>query len=64
MNNWRAECLETGTLRSGRGRRKRSAPRNLAGGLLYQVTKIKAIKRQIYGRAGIDLLRKRVLLAG
>ncbi len=28
-----------------------------------QVTKIKAVKRQMYGRAKFDLLRKRVLLA-
>ena len=28
-----------------------------------QVTKIKLVKRQMYGRAKLDLLRKRVLLA-
>ena len=28
-----------------------------------QVTKLKLIKRSIYGRAGFDLLRRRVLLA-
>jgi len=28
------------------------------------VNRIKMIKRQMYGRAGFDLLRKRVLLAG
>jgi transposase len=28
------------------------------------VNRIKTIKRQMYGRAGFDLLRKRVLLAG
>lgn len=27
-----------------------------------QVTRIKLIKRQGYGRAGLDLLRKRILL--
>lgn len=28
-----------------------------------QITKLKLIKRQMYGRAGFDLLRRRVLLA-
>jgi transposase len=29
-----------------------------------KVNKLKLIKRQMYGRAGFDLLRKRVILAG
>jgi transposase len=29
-----------------------------------QVTKIKLVKRQMYGRATFDLLRRRLLLAG
>jgi transposase len=28
-----------------------------------QITKLKSIKRLMYGRAGFDLLRRRVLLA-
>jgi transposase len=31
-----------------------------AGG---QITRLKLLKRQMYGRAGFDLLRRRVLLA-
>lgn len=29
-----------------------------------QITKLKLIKRQMYGRANFDLLRRRVLLSG
>jgi transposase len=28
------------------------------------VNRVKVLKRQTYGRAGFDLLRKRILLAG
>ncbi len=63
MNNWRAECQETGMLRSEGGTRKRAAT-HLAGCLPYQVTRLKLVKRSMYGRAGFPLLRQRFLLAG
>jgi transposase len=34
-----------------------------SGAVEGHVNRIKMIKRQMYGRAGFDLLRKRVLLA-
>jgi transposase len=34
-----------------------------SGAVEGNVTRIKAIKRQMYGRANFDLLRRRVLLA-
>ena len=30
---------------------------------IRQVTRLKLLKRQMYGRAGLDLLRRRMLLA-
>ena len=62
MNNWRAECQETGMLRSEGGTRKRAAT-YLAGCLPYQVNRLKALKRGMYGRAKLDLLRQRLLHA-
>jgi transposase len=35
-----------------------------SGAVEGQVNRIKMLKRQMFGRAGLDLLRKRVLLAG
>ncbi|MDF2258959.1 hypothetical protein [Streptantibioticus ferralitis] len=35
-----------------------------SGAVEEQVNRIKMLKRQMFGRAGIDLLRKRALLAG
>ncbi|GAA5024572.1 hypothetical protein GCM10025734_83240 [Kitasatospora paranensis] len=35
-----------------------------SGAVEGHVNRIKMLKRQMYGRAGFDLLRKRVLLAG
>ncbi|GAA4246886.1 hypothetical protein [Azospirillum formosense] len=37
--------------------------RQVIGQAEGQVNKLKLIKRQMYGRAGFDLLRRRVLLA-
>ncbi|WP_406300957.1 hypothetical protein OG948_57280 (plasmid) [Embleya sp. NBC_00888] len=34
-----------------------------SGAVEGQVNRIKMLKRQMFGRAGLDLLRKRVLLA-
>jgi transposase len=34
-----------------------------SGAVEGQVNRIKMLKRQMFGRAGVDLLRKRVLLA-
>ena len=62
MNNWRAECQETGMLRSEGGTRKRAAT-HLAGCLPYQVNRLKALKRSMYGRAKLDLLRQHLLHA-
>ena len=36
---------------------------NSSGAVEGSVNRIKMIKRQMYGRAGFELLRKRVLLA-
>jgi len=33
-----------------------------SGAVEGNVTRVKAIKRQMYGRAGVDLLRRRVLI--
>jgi hypothetical protein len=60
MNNWRAECQETGTLRSA-GADGEGRVAYLASRLPDQVNRLKMIKRQMYGRANFDLLRKRVL---
>lgn len=35
-----------------------------SGAVEGQVNRIKMLKRQMFGRASLDLLRKRVLLAG
>jgi transposase len=35
-----------------------------SGAVEGQVNSIKMLKRQMFGRAGLDLLRKRVVLAG
>jgi len=66
MSNWRAECRETGTLRSAGGRWKRTVtvPRQRPTRPGHQTeTKLKLLKRQGYGRAKFDLLRQRVLRA-
>jgi len=62
MNNWRAECLETRTLRSaGAVGKGRSA--HLASRLPDHVNRLKLVKRQMYGRAKLDLLKQRLIAA-
>lgn len=50
-------------LRSVGGGRKRTLISYLADHLPDQITRLKMLKRQMFGRAQLDLLRQRVLFA-